>query len=159
MVSSIHLNAMTSTECHDFLSRMNYGHLACLANEKPYIVPIHFVFHSGSIYSFSRTGTKIDCMRSNPNVCLQVEEVQGIASWQSVVIQGIYLELPDSEQWHSEHIYAWSLIQKRPNWWEPASFASDRTDADPAAQKPVFFSIQKETMSGRRTVQNEDVTW
>jgi hypothetical protein len=31
----------------------------------------------------------------------------------------LQVPLPDDDKWHGEHVYAWSLLQERGNWWEP----------------------------------------
>ncbi len=157
IASSVHLEEMTSEECITFLSRMSFGHLACIDHDRPYVVPIHFVSHQGGIYSFSMTGAKIESMRLNPHVCLQVDEVKSTSSWTSIILHGLYQELGDNEQWHGERLHAWSLIQKHPNWWEPGGSTIHPHETGAAAAKPVFFSIQRESLTGRKAVQREDV--
>jgi nitroimidazol reductase NimA-like FMN-containing flavoprotein (pyridoxamine 5'-phosphate oxidase superfamily) len=120
------------------------------------VVPIHFVFHEGGVYSFSMMGAKIENMRLNPHVCLQVDEVKNTSTWTSVILHGLYQELEDNEQWQSERIYAWSLIQKHPNWWEPGGSTIHPHETGIDSTKPIFFSIQKESLTGRKAVQRED---
>ncbi len=156
MASSVHLEEMTSAECIAFLSRMSFGHLACIDHDRPYVVPIHFVFHEGGVYSFSMMGAKIENMRLNPHVCLQVDEVKNTSTWTSVILHGLYQELEDNEQWQSERIYAWSLVQKHPNWWEPGGSTIHPHENGTDSTKPIFFSIQKESLTGRKAVQRED---
>ena len=45
----------------------------------PYIVPMSFVYRNGAIYLHSsKTGTKMDILRSNQNVCFEIDFYHGI---------------------------------------------------------------------------------
>jgi nitroimidazol reductase NimA-like FMN-containing flavoprotein (pyridoxamine 5'-phosphate oxidase superfamily) len=58
-----------------------------------YVVPITYVYEDGHIFSHSLDGKKIEMMRSNPKVCVQVEEVYSLFNWRSVIIHGRFEEL------------------------------------------------------------------
>jgi len=52
------------------------GRIACSSKDQPYVVPISFSYESPShIYIFSTFGKKIEWMRRNPKVCLEVDEI------------------------------------------------------------------------------------
>lgn len=59
-------------ECQELLERVSFGRLACALDNQPYVVPVAFAYEPGSIYVFSTAGKKIEWMRQNPKVCLQV---------------------------------------------------------------------------------------
>ena len=45
----------------------------------PYVVPVHFVHADGRIYVHSaRAGRKIDMLRRNPRVCVEIDEYLGL---------------------------------------------------------------------------------
>lgn len=69
------------------------GHLGCSSAEQVYVVPITYVFDEKGIYAHTREGQKIDMMRGNPKVCLQVDRITSLSHWQSVIIQGTFEEL------------------------------------------------------------------
>ena len=50
-------------------------------------------------------------MRSNPKVCVEVDEVTGHSSWVSVIISGRYQELPNTPEHSSERRHAYSLLE------------------------------------------------
>jgi len=79
---------MTHGEIDDLLDRVRYGHLGCARNNHPYVVPIHFALDEHTIYIFTTEGTKSEMIDSNPEVCLQVEEVIDDGNWSSVIIVG-----------------------------------------------------------------------
>jgi nitroimidazol reductase NimA-like FMN-containing flavoprotein (pyridoxamine 5'-phosphate oxidase superfamily) len=138
---------MTERECREVLARGNVGHLACVHDSRPYVVPIHYAFDAENIYVFSLPGQKIDWMRTNPNACIQVEETGELHLWKSVVVEGTFRELPDTAQLHDERIHAWSLLQKRSLWWEPGSSKPGTGSAE--TEVPIFFAISVDRISGR----------
>lgn len=88
---------LNSEDCHKLLQRNRFGHLACHVKDDIYLVPITYTFEDGYIYSHSRLGQKIQMMRKNPHVCVQVEEVDDFFRWKSVIVWGRFEELKDDE--------------------------------------------------------------
>lgn len=90
-------------------------------------------------------GHKIEWMRENPLVCVEIDDVRAPDDWSSVVVIGRYEEL--SEQ-TSELVYAHELLRKRPMWWEPGSVpVAGSTVQRPS--KPVFYRISVGRVTGR----------
>ena len=143
---------MTAQECRMHLADSRVGHLACLRDGMPYIVPISFVYENSHIYSFSLIGQKVRAMREHPQVCFEVDEIANPRSWWSVVAFGLYEELAEAGPRQNERDHAWSLLQKaRPNWWEPGSetpHAEDKVASPPH----LFFRINIEKITGRRAL-------
>src|SRR5437016_957226 len=73
------------------------GRIGSHAGERTYVVPISYVYHEGSVYGNSGPGMKIEMMRANPLVCFEVEHIDDLANWQSVILWGTYEELEDEE--------------------------------------------------------------
>ncbi|OJF96697.1 hypothetical protein AX760_00155 [Pararhizobium antarcticum] len=140
---------MTRAECQRMLTNNRFAHLGCIAKDRPYVVPIRYVFRDGAFYSFSLPGKKIDCLRANPHACVQLETLVTDEEWQSVLLEGLFQELPDDEKWHGQHMQAWSLLQEHGNWWEPGAYKPDAGATESADMHPVFYSIQIENLSGR----------
>ncbi|WP_246767424.1 hypothetical protein [Rhizobium leguminosarum] len=61
--------------------------------------------------SFSMPGRKVDWMRMNENVCLQIYQRGTGKGWTSVVVDGRFEEFPDTHLWRSERLHAWTLLQ------------------------------------------------
>lgn len=68
-----------------------FGHLACVDGQKPYIVPLAYVFYGNAIYGQTTEGKKIEILRRNPHACFQVQKQEG--SWKSVLCWGMFEEL------------------------------------------------------------------
>ncbi|HOY49402.1 MAG TPA: pyridoxamine 5'-phosphate oxidase family protein [Chryseolinea sp.] len=78
----------------DFLLRSELlGRIGCSADGITYVIPITYVYDGKYILAHTREGTKIEMMRKNANVCFEVDRIQDMANWQSVIIQGKYEEL------------------------------------------------------------------
>lgn len=120
---------MTEADCHRTLAESRLGRLACAQNNQPYVVPIYFVYDQPCLYSFTTVGQKVEWMRSNPLVCLEVDEIVDSTHWMSIVAFGRYEELPDVETVLAEsengddrsslRRHAHALLQQHAEWWEP----------------------------------------
>jgi nitroimidazol reductase NimA-like FMN-containing flavoprotein (pyridoxamine 5'-phosphate oxidase superfamily) len=79
------ISEMTEKECRQFLSRSAFGRLACARGNQPYVVPIYFVYEPDHLYGFSTFGKKVEWMRSNPLVCVEIDEVPNHFNWTSLI--------------------------------------------------------------------------
>ena len=63
---------------------------------QPDVVPIYFSFDREElcVYAFSTVGQKIEWMRNNPKVCLEVEDITDKDHWTTVIVIGRYAEDP-----------------------------------------------------------------
>ena len=151
------VHEMTRLECAAVLSASRLGRLGCAKGGQPYVVPIHFAFADHLIYSFSMPGQKVDWMRENPLVCIEVNEPGNNREWRSVVINGLFEELTDTPQWQHGREHAWFLLSRHVDWWEPGALkpTDPMPTAQPIADKSphLFYRIRIETMTGRRCVE------
>jgi len=142
------IHTMTESECQYALEHANVGRLACARDNQPYIVPIYFAYSEHHLYAISTLGQKIEWMRANPFVCLEVDELASDEQWMSVVVFGRYEELPDRPQYKRVREDALMLLQKRSTWWwEPAFICDDRRDT-PHSYAPIAFRIRIDRVSG-----------
>lgn len=138
---------MTEQECHEQLARASIAHLACAGNNQPYVVPTHVDFHRGYLYGFATEGRKIELMRGNPLVCLEVDELLSQSRWASVLVFGHYEELPPVPEYEDLRRVAEELFQKHPMWWQPASIPLPGHDQRPS----IVYRIRIDRMTGRRS--------
>jgi hypothetical protein len=82
-------------EIEDMLFAHHVGHLACISEGKPYIVPIIFAYDGGAIYGHTIEGRKIDALRSRPEAALSFDERRDPTQWRSVVVEGAFEEVTD----------------------------------------------------------------
>jgi nitroimidazol reductase NimA-like FMN-containing flavoprotein (pyridoxamine 5'-phosphate oxidase superfamily) len=140
------VHEMTEDECREVLRRAAVGRLACSRGNYPYVVPISIDFDGDHLYSFSTLGQKIVWMRSNPNVCVQVDEIADRFHWTSVVAYGQYEELRANDDHQAAREHARHLFEPRPEWWQPAA-AKARA---PEHHVPIVYRIAIERLTGRR---------
>ncbi len=73
------------------------GRIGCIAEGRPYVLPITYVYDGTCVYGHSVDGVKMRAMRSEPSVCFEVEHVDNLANWQSVIAWGTYEEVRGEE--------------------------------------------------------------
>jgi uncharacterized protein len=163
---------MTKSECLSAIARARLGRLACARENQPYVVPIYFAYEEPYLYGFTTLGLKIEWMRSNPLVCVELDEMDGHDQWTSVIVFGRYEELPETfetkqadphdhgagrqaarpasmEVAERERQHAHELLQRHPEWWEPG--CTSRKQRTPAgAATPIFYRIRIDRITGRR---------
>jgi uncharacterized protein len=146
----MHISELSKEQCLKFLARLGFGRLACAHDNQPYIVPIYFAYEPGYLYGFATMGRKIEWMRLNPLVCVEVDEVRSHLEWVSVLVRGRYEELPDTSGHKSKlRQKAQANLEKRSMWWQ-AGFAAAQTRQQPNRRSPIFYCIHIEEITGHR---------
>ena len=148
------IHEMTIDECHAALSKANVGRLGCALNNQPYVVPINFAFDGTYLYGFTTLGQKVEWLRSNPLVSFEVDEITGHNSWMSIILFGRYEELPDKNEYEEARLKAYSLLQNRVMWWEPAYLSHEHRE-QPHSLTPIFYRIHIDKMTGHRTTPDD----
>jgi nitroimidazol reductase NimA-like FMN-containing flavoprotein (pyridoxamine 5'-phosphate oxidase superfamily) len=150
----MHIQEMTREMCIELLSDAYMGHIACNVGLQPYITPFSFAYENGFIYCFGTVGQKIEAMRANPLVCVEVEDIVSREEWKTVIIQGRYEELPDTPQLSHEIDTAHDLLAQSGVWWEPGYARTVRADGERPIQF-VWFRVSVLEMSGHQAVPNK----
>jgi len=145
---SVIINEMTEQECHEVLGRSRFGRLGCSLGDEPYVVPLYVACDSGFVYSLATRGQKIEWMRRNPKVCIQIDEIKSATQWVSVIGRGCYEELAEP-QYADERIHAKKLLGKRPQWWLGALGERQLKSGDELIE-PLFFRIRITSVTGLR---------
>ncbi len=87
------LGTLNSEQIEQILRSEVIGRIGCHANGKTYVVPITYAYDGERVICHTSQGMKIQMMRSNPEVCFEVEQVDNLANWRSVIAWGKYEEL------------------------------------------------------------------
>jgi uncharacterized protein len=137
----------------ELLKTAHLGHIACSRGGQPYVTPFSFVFDQEYLYGFASVGRKIEWMRANPLVCVEVEKIVSRGDWRTVVIFGRYEELPDTPEFQYKRATANSLLSKVATWWEPGSVRTQReTMARPF--EPVIYRVSIDELTGHHATQS-----
>ncbi len=149
------IQEMNRNDCLRILARARLGRLSCAHENQPYVVPINFVFHDPYLYGFTTRGQKVDWMRSNPLVCVELDNVETSEHWMSIVLFGHYEELPDTPEGKQERLHAHELLQQHPEWWQPGCASCTHRHPEQAVA-PVFYRIRIDSISGRLAISSPD---
>jgi nitroimidazol reductase NimA-like FMN-containing flavoprotein (pyridoxamine 5'-phosphate oxidase superfamily) len=143
------IHELTTTQCRDVLSRMSLARLACARGDQPYVVPVSFTYDANSdcLFCFSAVGKKVNWMRENPKVCVEIEDVDDRFHWTTIVLFGRYDEIGDSAEQKDIRHRALHLFQQRSEWWLPGG----ATTAQRQHHAIVMYRIHIESVTGRRT--------
>ena len=92
------IKVLSQEKSRELLRRVTLARLACIADGEPYVVPVNYIFDGEEVLIHSLPGRKINAMRANPRVCLQVDEIEDDLGWKSVLAFGRYEEITDAEE-------------------------------------------------------------
>jgi nitroimidazol reductase NimA-like FMN-containing flavoprotein (pyridoxamine 5'-phosphate oxidase superfamily) len=92
------IGKLDSKAIDSLLEQHYFGRLGCHSKDFTYIVPISYAYDGSAIYCHCKHGKKVEVMRENPNVCFEVDNLENLASWQSVIAWGEYEEISDPKK-------------------------------------------------------------
>ena len=180
------VDQLSREECLGILAKAPVARLACSADNQPYVVPVYLAYFQNAdgddlLYGFTTLGRKVEWMRANPLVCVEVDQVSSRSQWVSVIAFGRFEEIPNVHEhvcgrppersslvgrrrskaptWEpaNEQLFAHRLLEDRAMWWEPAStvragiHCADRPDHI----LPVFYKIRLTEVTGYRARREE----
>lgn len=126
------------------------AHLGCHADGRTYVVPISYVYENNFLYGYTIEGMKVQMMRKNPEVCLQVESIRDLDQWQSVIVWGTYEELSgnkaeDAIQLLTSRLHPFTTSQTL----RPSHSMQQSPQHRDSSLKTVAFRIQIKEKTGR----------
>lgn len=135
--------ALSRAECDALLQRNNVGRLAFTFHDRVDIEPVHYIYSDGWLHGRTSPGTKVATLLHHPWVAFEVDEVQGLFDWQSVIVHGA-VHIPDIDGSPSDRAaYSGTLAHIR----ELVPEALHQDDPTPARQ--VLFRIHVDEVTGR----------
>jgi nitroimidazol reductase NimA-like FMN-containing flavoprotein (pyridoxamine 5'-phosphate oxidase superfamily) len=126
-------------ESRELLRDQNIGRLGCCSEGMPYVIPVNYFFDGEDIYIHSMPGRKIQVMRANPHVCLQVDEIEDTFNWLSVIAFGLFEEVYDTTE--RDRILA-AMFQRLPHMTPVESIVRD------SMSEVIVFRIRVERITG-----------
>jgi nitroimidazol reductase NimA-like FMN-containing flavoprotein (pyridoxamine 5'-phosphate oxidase superfamily) len=145
------LGTLNSRQIDQVLRSEAVGHLGCFADGKVYVTPITYVYDGESIYGHAAMGMKLRMLRANPQVCVQVERIENLANWVSVIVWGEYAELTGDAEKEGMRLF---LDRMEPLQASETAVSSHRAPTDVPAldlqgNPMVFYRIRLTERSGR----------
>lgn len=139
---------LSPEECATILAANHTASLACVHDNRPYVVPITYAYANGFLYSFSREGQKLAWMRDNTSVSLLIVERGVHNRWKSVVVSGTFEEFSADPHFDYDNDFAWKALKTRADWWEPGSLKPGDADANATASY-TYYCIHIVEVTGR----------
>ncbi len=84
---------MNRDEIDDLLYSGLVGRLGMIDHGQPYVVPISYAYVDSAVYCHSAQGRKVQALRAQPEVCFEVDELEHIDRWRSVIAWGRFEQL------------------------------------------------------------------
>jgi uncharacterized protein len=125
------------------LRRNHVGRLAFAHHGRVDIEPIHYVYADGVVNCRTSPGTKTDVLRHQPSVAFEVDEVDGLFSWRSVVVRGsVYVAEPVGSEVERA---AYQSAVNHLKCLLPGAF----TEADPTGFRSIVLRLHAHEITGR----------
>lgn len=147
------IRRLDKEECGAILARNHVGRLAYASKNHVDIQPLHYVYDGQWLYGRTSPGTKLDVTGDQwwP-VAFEVDEVQGIFQWRSVVVHGGFYAIDeDGSEWQETAFNKGVDLLRE---LIPETF----TPGDPVPFRTVLFRIAVQEMTGREATPGEAET-
>jgi nitroimidazol reductase NimA-like FMN-containing flavoprotein (pyridoxamine 5'-phosphate oxidase superfamily) len=125
------------------LARQHVARIAYAHRDRVDIEPIHVVCRDGWLYLRTQPGTKLATLRHNPWVAVELDEIDGLFDWASVVVRGRLTLLEDGPHDDARQRYATAVEALR--GLVPTAFTSD----DPTPERTVIGALYLDEVEGR----------
>jgi nitroimidazol reductase NimA-like FMN-containing flavoprotein (pyridoxamine 5'-phosphate oxidase superfamily) len=87
------LGSLSPAEVEDLLATEVVARLGCHAEGRTYVVPVTYAYDGQGLIVQSADGLKVRMMLQNPLVCVEVDHIDSLANWRSVIAWGRFEEL------------------------------------------------------------------
>lgn len=141
--STPRIRSLTRPEMDAILARNHVGRLAYSLHDRVDIEPIHYVFADGVLYGRTSPGTKMTALAHRPWVAFEVDEIDALFDWRSVVVHGSVYVVEDGETKQEHEVYERTLARVR------TLVPNALLDDDPTPHRSVLFRIHIDAMTGR----------
>ncbi len=143
MSTSPTFSVLTTAQCHALLASQHVGRIAFTFRDRVDIEPVHYVYRDGWIWGRTQHGTKVNILAHHPWVAFEVDHVEALFTWRSVVVRG-RVEFPDPEgSVQEQERYAAGVDAFRS--LVPAAF----TENDPTPDRDLIFMLPADELEGR----------
>lgn len=144
-VRRVLLRMLERAEAEKMLARNHVGHIAFSFHDRINIEPIHYVYDSEWLYGRTTRGEKLLMIEHHPWVAFEVEEIEDLFNWRSVVVKGaFYVKGPDTSKNEL-------LAFERGVALMRAVVPEVLTEDDPTPFRQQLFRIHLDEVSGRES--------
>lgn len=139
----VKVRELSREECESLLLKHRVGRIAYAHQNRVDIAPIHYVYRDGWIYGRSAFGKKLAILRHAPWVAFEVDQVDDLFDWQSVVVHGSF-QILDPERSARERGATVDAVELLRGLLPEAL-----TPDDPTPERNLVFRIHADEVTGR----------
>lgn len=86
------LGDLDATQIEDVLRGEVIARIGCIDEGRVYVVPVSYAYDGTYLWGHGMEGAKLRAMRADPRVCVEVEHVDDLSNWRSVIAWGTFEE-------------------------------------------------------------------
>lgn len=145
------MGKLSDIETAQFVRSNHIARLGCTDGTMPYVVPVSYLYFDNYFLCYSLDGLKLDMMRKNPHVCMEIDEIADTNNWKCVVAFGRYEEITDAAGIaEAENYFSETTIRLKAEETSPPPDATRPGDRPAANPKELhYYYIHIEDISGR----------
>jgi uncharacterized protein len=127
------------------------GRLGCSSDGKVYVTPISYVYDGDCIYGHAADGMRLRMLRAHPQVCFQVDRIENLANWVSVIVWGEFEELVNNAEKEAMRLFLERMepLQASETALSPYRAPAGVPALDLQGQLMVFYRVKVTERSGR----------
>ncbi len=144
------LGELSGPEIENLLRSEWVARLGLHADGLTYVVPINYAYDGHAVYAHSNDGLKLRLLRTHANVCVEVDHVDDLFNWKSVIAWGRYEELGGADATKAmEFIMGRFAPMMTPHAAKPTHWRPSPGEADESVPSAVAYRIVLEKKTGR----------
>lgn len=146
------LGELSSQEIEGLLRSEVTGRIGCHSDGRTYVVPITYAYDRGDVYCHSPEGLKLRMMRKNPVICFEVDRIEDMGNWKSVVAYGMFEELRGRDAIAAMDILIKRFVSIEREDEPHPSYVFRDSEAEPAktdGREVVIFRLRLTEKTGR----------
>ncbi len=128
------------------------GRIGCHDAGRSYVVPIMYAYDGDAVYAHSTEGQKLHMMRANPFVCFEVEQIDDLANWRTVIAWGVFEQLAGKDEQRALQLLVNRLTPLIPSATAQPGVCTHDAEGhahDTAGRTPILYRIALSEKTGR----------
>lgn len=79
---------LTADRCRTILEEGRVAHIAQIDGDAPYVTPMSYVLLGEDLVFRTGPGRRLEALRRDPRVCIEVSQPREDTGWESVIVRG-----------------------------------------------------------------------
>jgi uncharacterized protein len=137
------IRELSRDEVEETINRNRVGRIAFSFHDRVDIQPIHYIYERGWLYGRTSEGEKIYTLKHNQWIAFEIDEVNDLFEWRSVVVHGSFWIIHPQGSPRAEEL--WAKAAKLVAQIVPGAL----TENDPVSFRHTLFRIAVGDAQGR----------